>query len=488
MKKIIAFLLATLMIVAVSACAKQGGKDKDNDQNQNDKTPENIFADVDLQGETYTLMCFTTTEGTAKINSYSDLSADELSGDPVNDAVYERNEKIKSNLNCDLEIYEMGTYGASGTINVGSDLKNILLAGNPDNISAGFVNGISLSALIKGEVLYNLNDIDTLGLDNEWWYKGANDSMTINGKLFAATGDFSVRGLVSMTSIFFNKTLLERYEALENPYDLVRSGKWTIDKLAEYASVMTEIGGDGTLSVDDQVGFVSEWGSSYYYLSAAGIRAYENNGTDVVFAMNNSNAQTMVTKISNLLTNKQVSKIVADHYNDNYSAAGVLSYFGDNKIAFYSHNIYDALELRDMEAEFGMLPLPKLDESQTQYYSISNRYFSSYALIPLASPDAEVAGTLLNALAYYGNMHLREAVYDRSFRSLKLLRDEDSVQMFELIIDTQIQDMGLFFTSTAYSLISGIGKSNPGAFVSNLKKNEPNVNKEIGELLAIYKA
>ena len=486
MKKIIAFLIAALMVFSIVACAEE----TDTDKKKPDSTieqDENPFKDIDLEEQTITVMCLSTTDGTMKINSYSDLKADELTGDPVNDAVYERNQNIEGLLNCDLEVYEMGSFGASGTINVGSDLKNNLLAGNPDGIYAGFVNGISLSALISGEVLYNLNDIDTLGLDNEWWYQSANDSMVINNKLFAATGDFSVRGLVSMTSIFFNKTLLNRYEQLENPYDLVRSGKWTIDKLTEYANVMTEIGGDGTLDVDDQVGFVSEWGSGYYYVSAAGIRAYENNGTDVVFGMNNENAQQMVTKISQLLTNRQVSKIVADHYGDNYSAAGVLSYFGDNKIAFYSHNIYDALELRDMEAEFGMLPLPKLNEAQTDYYSISNRYFSSYALIPLASPDAEISGIILNALSYYGNKLLREAVYDRSFRSLKLLRDEDSVEMFELIINTQIQDMGLFYTSKAYSLISGIAKSNPGSFVSTVNKNINTIQGEISSMLAIYK-
>ncbi len=487
MKKIIAFLLASLMIFTIAACAKQNENNKDKQNNTIDQD-ENPFKDVDLGGKLITVMCLSTTDGTMKINSYSDLNADELSGDPVNDAVYERNEKIESALNCELVVYEMGSFGASGTINVGSELKNILLGGNPDNIYAGFVNGISLSALISGDVLYNLNEIDTVGLENDWWYKNANDSMIINGKLFAATGDFSVRGLVSMTSIFFNKTLLDKYEQLENPYNLVRSGKWTIDVLTEYASVMTSVGGDGTLDVDDQVGFVSEWGSGYYYLSAAGIRAYENLGNDVVFGMNNSNAQSMVTKISNLLTNKQVSKIVANHYGDNYSASGVLSYFGDNKIAFYSHNIYDALELRDMEAEFGMLPLPKLSESQTDYYSISNRYFSSYAIIPLASPDAEISGIILNALSYYGKKLLREAVYDRSFRSLKLLRDEDSVEMFELIIRSQIQDMGLFYTTTAYSLVSGIAQNNPGSFTSQMTKSQSTIQGEITKLLEIYKA
>ena len=485
MKKLISFLTAIIFILGIVACAQDGDADKDKNQNL-PVEDQNVFEGVDLGGELITIMCLTTTEGTAKINSYSDLKADELTGDPIVDAVYERNESIKSLLNCDLEVYEMGVYGSSGTINVGSDLKNNLLSGNPDNIYAGFVNGISLSPLLSGELLYNLNDISTTGLDNQWWYNDANDSMTINGKLFAATGDFSVRGLVSMSAVFFNKTLIDRYETLEDPYTLVREGRWTIDKLTEYANLMTELGGDDKLDIEDQVGFVSEWGSSFYYLSAAGIRAYENDGNGVYFALNTNEAQTMITKISNLLTNKLVSKTVADHYQDNYSASGVLSYFGDNKIAFYSHNIYDALELRDMQAEFGMLPLPKLTETQKEYHSISNRYFSSYAIVPLASPDAEISGTIINAMAYYGNKLLREAVYDRSFRSLKLLRDEESVEMFELIIETQIQDMGLFFTSNAYSMVSGIGKGNPASYSSTLTKNLAKMQSDIDLLMSIY--
>ena len=485
MKKIIAFIIASLMILSIVACAKTTDGNK-NDQN-NETQVDSPFKDIDLQGETITIMCLSTTEGTAKINAYSDLKADSLTGDPIVDAVYERNEKIKSELNCELEVYEMGTFGASGTINVGADLKNNLLAGNPDGIYAGFVNGISLSTLISEELLYNLNEVGTVGLDNDWWYKEANDSMTINGKLFAATGDFSVRGLVSMSAVFFNKTLIERYESLENPYTLVREGRWTVDKLTEYANVMTAMGGDDKLDIEDQVGFVSEWGSGFYYLSAAGIRTYTNDGSGVSFTLNTNEAQTMITKISALLTNRHVSKIVADHYQDNYSASGVLSYFGNNQIAFYSHNIYDALELRDMEAEFGMLPLPKLNEAQQSYHSISNRYFSSYAIIPYASPDSEIAGTIINAMAYFGNKLLREAIYDRSFRSLKLLRDEDSVEMFELIIETQMQDMGLFFTSTAYSLVSSVTKTNPSSFSSTLSKNSDKIQSEVNNLNDIYK-
>ena len=158
MKKLISFLTAIIFILGIVACAKDGEVDKDKNQNL-PVEDQNVFEGIDLGGEQITIMCLSTTEGTAKINSYSDLKADSLTGDPIVDAVYERNESIKSLLNCELEVYEMGTYGSSGTINVGSDLKNNLLAGNPDGIYAGFVNGISLSPLLSGELLYNLNDI-----------------------------------------------------------------------------------------------------------------------------------------------------------------------------------------------------------------------------------------------------------------------------------------------------------------------------------------
>jgi hypothetical protein len=280
--------------------------------------------------------------------------------------------------------------------------------------------------------------------------------------------------------------MIEKFEALEDPYTLVREGRWTIDVMSEYAKTMTDLGGNDTLEIDDRVGFVTEWGSGYYYMAAAGVQGSTNDGSRMTFTMNTIQAQEMITKISELLTNKLVTKIVVDSYNDDYTATGTLSYFSDHKIAFFSNYIYAALELRDMEADFGMLPLPKLNREQAEYCSVANRWLASYATIPLSCDNPEEAAIMLNALAYYGNKFLKEAIYDRSFRSLKLLRDEDSVEMFELILASQKQDLGLLLNDKVYATATSLAKNNPKGFSSTMKKQEGEFMKIVDDLHKIY--
>ena len=477
MKKIIAFLLASFMLLTLISCAKKTENDKE-DAIVNDDTIPKLFKDTNYEGKDFVIACIRKATAGEKISHYSELIADSLTGDPINDAIYERNQKIQSTLNCNIVPYEIDSSG--------KELKTTLLAGNPDGIDACFINGINFAPVVSEDLAYNLHEFEDLGLENEWWHQSANESMTLNGRLYGAVGDFSSRGLVSMTAVFFNKTMIEKFEDLEDPYTLVREGRWTIDVLTKYAKTMTDLGGNDTLEIDDRVGFVTEWGSGYYYMAAAGVRGFTNDGNQVSFTMNTPEAQSMITKISELLTNKLVTKIVVDSYNDDYTATGTLGYFSDHKIAFFSNYIYAALELRDMEADFGMLPLPKLSETQPEYCSVANRWIASYAIIPLSCDNPEEAAVVLNALAFYGNKLLKEAIYDRSFRSLKLLRDEDSVEMFELILATQRQDLGLLFNTMVYDNAVRIAKTSPNGFASTIQKQESAFMKIIDSLHEIY--
>lgn len=477
MKKIIALIVAALMLASLFACAKDSGNKKEENVTHEDTMPE-IFKDVDLGGEDVVIACIRKATAGEKISHYSELISDNLTGDPINDNIYERNQKIEQLFNCQIVGYEVDSSG--------TELKPILLAGNPDNIACGFLNAINLNKILAEELLYDLSGLENLGLENEWWHQSANESLTLNGRIYGAVGDFSSRGLTSMAALFFNKSMIEKFETLENPYTLVREGRWTIDVLTEYAKVMTDLGGNDTLEIDDRVGFVTEWGSGYYYLAAAGVTGFTNHGDSVTFTMNTPEAQSMIMKISNLLLDKFVTKIVVDSYNNDYTASGTLSYFYDGKIAFFSNYIYAALELRDMDADFGMLPLPKLNQTQEGYCSVANRWLASYAVIPYACETPEISALVLNVMAYYGNLLIREAIYESSFRSLKLLRDEDSVEMFDLIIDSQKQDMGLLFNSIVYDTAVSIAKNSPSAFSSTVQKKQDQFQSVIDSLYKAY--
>ena len=477
MKKIIAFIIAAIMLVSIVACANNNTDKKKEEQSGEEDIPA-IFKDVDMGGEEFVIACIRKATSGEKISHYSELIADSLTGDPINDNIYQRNQKIEQLFNCKIVGYEVDSAGA--------ELKPVLLAGNPDDIACGFLNGINLNKILSENLLYNLVGLENLGLENPWWHTSANESLILNGRLYGAVGDFSSRGLTSMAALFFNKSIIEKFENLENPYTLVREGRWTIDVLSEYAKTMTDLGGNDTLEIDDRVGFVTEWGSGYYYLAAAGVTGFTNDGRNVSFTMNTSEAQSMLTKISNLLLDKFVTKIVVESYNDDYTASGTLSYFYNGKIAFFSNYIYAALELREMEADFGMLPLPKLNTAQQNYCSVANRWLASYAIIPYTVEDPETAALMLNAMAYYGNLLIRNAIYDSSFRSLKLLRDEDSVEMFDLIIESQKQDMGLLFNSIVYDTAVSIAKSSPSSFSSTIQKKQDQFQGVIDKLYEAY--
>ena len=148
MKKVIAFLLALFMLLTLASCAQETNNEKNEEDQQTDDSIPNIFQNVDYEGEEFVIACIRKATAGEKINQYSELIAEELTGDPINDAIYERNQTIQSTLNCTVIPYEID--------NKGKELKITLLAGNPDGIDACFINGINFAPVVSEELVYNL--------------------------------------------------------------------------------------------------------------------------------------------------------------------------------------------------------------------------------------------------------------------------------------------------------------------------------------------
>ena len=82
--------------------------------------------------------------------------------------------------------------------------------------------------------------------------------------------------------VYFNETLFEKY-SLGFPYDLVRSGEWTIEKLMTIAK-SADLRGDESFAYKNGGGAV--YGLSTYTLAVncllfgAGVRTVSKNGGD----------------------------------------------------------------------------------------------------------------------------------------------------------------------------------------------------------------
>ena len=71
--------------------------------------------------------------------------------------------------------------------------------------------------------------------------------------------------------------------------------------------------------------------------------------------------------------------------------------FPADQVMFWVECISWAKALREMEANFGILPAPKYDEQQSQYYSCNNGNFFGMS-VPVSVSDVERTSIILEAL------------------------------------------------------------------------------------------
>ena len=109
---------------------------------------------------------------------------------------------------------------------------------------------------ITEDIFCNLLDFDVLNFDSEWWCQGWNDNITFNGKLYSCVGDFCLDLLRNTHVVYFSKQAINEY-GLEIPYDLTKSGKWTLDTMVEMGRNMAQdLNADGKYDLNDSYGII----------------------------------------------------------------------------------------------------------------------------------------------------------------------------------------------------------------------------------------
>ena len=140
--------------------------------------------------------------------------------------------------------------------------------------------------------------------------------------------------------------------------------------------------------------------------------------------------------------------------------------FKKNLCLFRTVTLGGLIDCRDMESDFGILPIPKLYEGQDGYYCLVSCW-DSPMVIPITVGNQERTGLIAEALFWQSRGSLRYAFYDKLL-SGKLVRDEESVQMLSLIVDSKGFDFDWAAEITSvFSILSGIAASKDGSALSS---------------------
>lgn len=96
-------------------------------------------------------------------------------------------------------------------------------------------------------------------------------------------------------------------------------------------------------------------------------------------------------------------------------------------------------QLRDSTVDFGILPLPKNDETQKEYI---NNDWSSIMGVPSTIQNPEMVSKVIEYMSYISGDTTIPAYYDVMLGN-KLSRDEDSRKMMDIIFDSIVFDAGV---------------------------------------------
>ena len=436
MKKLTASLILASMLVSLAAC---GGETPDvtpdattdnpgttaepsvETNYTRENTPDSL---PELDFKNATVRIAYRGDETVKLVEYEGSET----GDVVSDAVYNRNRAVEERLNVKLEFIS----GDPAVDPYMGSVRTSILAGEDLYDIVGAVQWHAAPQSIEG--LYkNLIDAPYIDYSKPWWSNDYMDTLQVSPEnRYLLSGDISVWQLRSMSCVYFNKRLYE--DSFGDPDDLyttVMDGKWTYELLSKYVKdVWQDLDGDGKTSAGDILGIGSTpISQTDHFVYTAGLKFIERDKDGYP------------TLIKDQSRNVRVTEAIYDLY---YETPGTLIYpapsamenelvkhFNDGNMLFYPNRFYSTEKFREMKDAYGIIPFPKLDETQEKYYALVHDSTTLYC-VPVTVSDLDLPCAVLEAMCAENYRTVTPAYYEVALK-VKYTRDDISSQIIDMI-------------------------------------------------------
>ena len=362
------------------------------------------------------------------LSETGDIAVEELTGEKFNDAVYNRNLEVEERLDVKLNVLEQDN-------NVTTIVANNVVSGDGtyDIISAR--TQYVATMLMNGHLL-DMDAIPNLQLEEDWWNQSANDNFTLANYRYCVLSDLCHLTRSTADMLLINKELCVNY-GMEVPYDAVREGKWTCDMLYEMCQqIPYDSNGDGIMDWNDTRGFTGGIDIINYIMVSGGVDFFVKDENDIpVFALMNETNVNYFDRLFDIFNDRDAFF----YYNATSGLQNGWSFIVEKFLSgdslFLQCSPSGMPTYSGMEQDYGVLPLPKIDESQESYRSKTSDGFSSVICISKVF-DAEAAdmGLVLDAMSFLSHVDV-VSMYVDSYLESRWVRDEDSVEMMQLAFE-----------------------------------------------------
>ena len=423
MKPLIAFILIVLLLASAVGCSQEPAEAKtstaDSSASSQAEVEETQYPApeiVDYEG--YNFRIYAYEDGYGYLGNFV---VDEDNGDAVDSAIYNRNTKIEDEYKIEIT--------ATVKTDVKTQLRKCMASGDDfADLTSYCIRWHLAENLIDCAI--NMLKIDTLRLDAPWWDQDFNSEFTINGVLQSSVGDIIGTDEVCTTAYLFNQAILgDVGHKSDELYGAVDDGSWTFDKLLSFSSdAAADVNGDGKMDSEDRFGLSYDTGTMWGLFVGAGYDTMEKTSDGgYKITLDSERAYDIFLGALQLFSDK-----TSIHLEDGKTA---INSFKNGHTLFIPFLLGNNNQLRDMTDDYGIIPVPKYEESQDKYYSEAS-IWTNTIFIPITVGDSSRTGLIIEALAYESQFSFQKAVFDVLLME-KYARDAQSQKMLSLIFSSK---------------------------------------------------
>ena len=406
----------------------------------------------------------------------------EENGETVNDAVFRRNTAVAERYNITIT----PVTGFSHSDDYSLALQNIQAGDDFADVTGLFLIQSSIK-LAQAGALLDWNDYDAINLSAPWWDSRVKD-LEVYGKQYVLTGDIATADDMRQMVVTYNKALWNEMD-YEDAYTIVKEGRWTLDLMYSLAKdVSKDLNGDGKMTVADQWGILSETKAAWYLFLGSGQKSIIYDGTSYISNLSDADNYDVMNGVIEIMSDTDNVCVINDGTHDGeLTTDGVWDeaskIFADGRTLLHTETFNGTEKLRNMGQDYGVLPIPKWSEAQEEYYCMTNDDICMLSL-PTTVSDPERAALIIEAMAYESMFVLQPTFYE-VYLSEKLLRDEQSREMMDLVLDSKFFDMDFCFGAiTGMSeAMESMASSKQNKISSRIASLEKSAQKKIDKLL-----
>ncbi len=458
---------------AISSCAdgEDDGDDSSSVSTEQSNTSDDVPA-MDLNGRTISFLTF------EEIHADMLHCYDEVTDDAVNYAKYRTILALEERFHCDIEEHiETEEYV--------NKIYRTQLASGADDFDIVFLYDRFAHYFAEDGLLYDYDSLGYVNLEKEYWDQSLLEYTTVGDKVYYAFGTLDFTYYDTTHCLVFNKGMATEL-GLGDLYSAVTSGEWTMDKMFEMCTVATIDEGDGEMTSADKYGYISSGKQilpNFWISSGTTTVKLDKDNLPYATIIGNERLSNVMDKCFNAFWDNQtwyVSTSMANQSDLHYEM------FAGNKALFADYTFYYLNQLRDCEFDFGILPYPKFDSNQDEYYSRVEAG-TTIACVPVTNPEPDIAGAIMEAMASTGYELILPEYYDRTLTS-RNVRDEESAGMLDLIFKTRVYDLGdtWFCDQIRDGLMATMWNANRNTLASTSKRYENVINYGISDTVEAY--